>query len=164
MSSFKKGGIYILSSPSGAGKTTLVKKIAKNKNFLISVSHTTRPPRPKEKNDDDKLLFEAARILMEQSVPVKPKVEDIKPKKINNRRYYSTEQVETIKTIKFLLKDKGLTIFGVKNLIKFKINKLDEINDSSLKAEYYKDRIKIKSKEVLERLKKLKTNGKKNTY
>ena len=53
MSSFKKGGIYILSSPSGAGKTTLVKKIAKNKNFLISVSHTTRPPRPKEKNGVD---------------------------------------------------------------------------------------------------------------
>lgn len=39
------------------------------------------PPRPKEKNEDDKLLFEAARILMEQSVPVKPKVEDIKHKK-----------------------------------------------------------------------------------
>ncbi len=53
MSSFKKGGIYILSSPSGAGKTTLVKKIAKNKNFLISVSHTTRPPRSKEKNGVD---------------------------------------------------------------------------------------------------------------
>ena len=33
MSSFKKGGMYILSSPSGAGKTTLVKKISKNKNF-----------------------------------------------------------------------------------------------------------------------------------
>ena len=30
MSSFKKGGIFVLSSPSGAGKTTLVKKIAKN--------------------------------------------------------------------------------------------------------------------------------------
>ena len=53
MSSFKKGGIYILSSPSGAGKTTLVKKISKNKNFSVSVSHTTRPPRPNEKNGKD---------------------------------------------------------------------------------------------------------------
>ena len=53
MSSFKKGGIYILSSPSGAGKTTLVKKISKIKNFSISVSHTTRHPRPNEKNGKD---------------------------------------------------------------------------------------------------------------
>ncbi len=53
MSSFKKGGIFILSSPSGAGKTTLVKKISKNRNFSISISHTTRSPRPNEKNGKD---------------------------------------------------------------------------------------------------------------
>ena len=45
--------MFILSSPSGAGKTTLVKKIAKNKNFSISISHTTRQPRPKETNGKD---------------------------------------------------------------------------------------------------------------
>ena len=53
MSGFKKGGMFILSSPSGAGKTTLVKKISINKNFLISVSHTTRLPRPNEVNGKD---------------------------------------------------------------------------------------------------------------
>ena len=53
MSSFKKGGMYILSSPSGAGKTTLVKKISKNNKFLISISHTTRLPRPNEKDGKD---------------------------------------------------------------------------------------------------------------
>ena len=53
MSSFKKGGMFILSSPSGAGKTTLVKKISKNKNFSVSISHTTRLPRPNEKNGKD---------------------------------------------------------------------------------------------------------------
>ena len=53
MSSFKKGGMFVLSSPSGAGKTTLVKKIARNKNFLISISHTTRKPRPNEKQGKD---------------------------------------------------------------------------------------------------------------
>ena len=53
MSSFKKGGMFILSSPSGAGKTTLVKKISKNKNFSVSISHTTRRPRPKEKDCKD---------------------------------------------------------------------------------------------------------------
>ena len=45
--------MYILSSPSGAGKTTLVKKISKNKNFFVSISHTTRTPRPNEKNGKD---------------------------------------------------------------------------------------------------------------
>ena len=53
MSSFKKGGMIILSSPSGAGKTTLVKKISKNKNYKISISHTTRLPRPNEKKGKD---------------------------------------------------------------------------------------------------------------
>jgi guanylate kinase len=53
MSSFKKGGMYIFSSPSGAGKTTIVRKISKNRNFLVSISHTTRLPRPMEKDGHD---------------------------------------------------------------------------------------------------------------
>ena len=40
--------MIILSSPSGAGKTTLVKLISKNKNYFTSVSHTTRTPRSNE--------------------------------------------------------------------------------------------------------------------
>ena len=42
------GIMIILSSPSGAGKTTLVNLLSKEKNFEISVSHTTRQPRPNE--------------------------------------------------------------------------------------------------------------------
>ena len=45
--------MVILSSPSGAGKTTLVKLLSKNKDFNISVSHTTRKPRPNEIPDQD---------------------------------------------------------------------------------------------------------------
>jgi len=48
MSIQKDGIMVILSSPSGAGKTTLVKLLSKNKNFQISVSHTTREPRHNE--------------------------------------------------------------------------------------------------------------------
>ena len=49
-----KGGIMvILSSPSGAGKTTLVKLLSKKNNFFISTSHTTRKPRPNEINGKD---------------------------------------------------------------------------------------------------------------
>ena len=54
MANKKKGMMFILSSPSGAGKTTLTKKIAENnKNFIISISHTTRRPRPNEKDGKD---------------------------------------------------------------------------------------------------------------
>ena len=54
MSKEKKGMMFVLSSPSGAGKTTLTKKIAENnKNFTISISHTTRIPRPNEVNGKD---------------------------------------------------------------------------------------------------------------
>ena len=50
----KKGMMFVLSSPSGAGKTTLTKKIAKNNTgFSISISHTTRKPRPNEINGKD---------------------------------------------------------------------------------------------------------------
>jgi len=46
--STKDGIIIILSSPSGAGKTTLVKKISSLNNYVISISHTTRTPRTNE--------------------------------------------------------------------------------------------------------------------
>ena len=48
--------------------------------------------------------------------------------------------------IKFLLKNKGMTINGVKNLIKLNINKLDDYDNHSLKADYYKKNLKSKSK------------------
>ena len=54
MAKEKRGMMFVLSSPSGAGKTTLTKKIAENnKNFTISISHTTRKPRPNEINERD---------------------------------------------------------------------------------------------------------------
>ena len=50
----KKGGLMIvLSSPSGAGKTTLVKLLSKKNNFFISTSHTTRKPRLNEIDGED---------------------------------------------------------------------------------------------------------------
>ena len=88
---------------------------------------------------------------------------EIKPKKINNRRYYTAEQFEILKMIKFLLKNKGMTITGVKTLLKSKINKLDDTNNLSLKAEYYRANIKAKSKLLLNKIKKINSYGKKNS-
>ena len=53
MPSEKDGVMIILSSPSGAGKTTLVKKLSEKDNFEISISHTTRQPRPNENQNED---------------------------------------------------------------------------------------------------------------
>ena len=47
------GIMVVLSSPSGAGKTTLVKLLSKRKDFKISISHTTRKPRDSEISDKD---------------------------------------------------------------------------------------------------------------
>ncbi len=68
MSLNKRGTMIILSSPSGAGKTTLVKLISDNKNLFTSISHTTRTPRSNEidgvdyffisKKDFEKLIKE----------------------------------------------------------------------------------------------------------
>ena len=49
----KDGVMIILSSPSGAGKTTLVNMLSKLSNFEVSISHTTRSPRPNEIPDKD---------------------------------------------------------------------------------------------------------------
>ena len=88
----------------------------------------------------------------------------IKPKIINKRRYYSTDQVNIIKFIKTLLRDNGMTIKGVKKILSFN-KKLDYNKLDRLSADYYKKNIKDRSEVILERVKKLKkTYGKKNTY
>ena len=54
MATEKKGMMFVLSSPSGTGKTTLAKKLAENNiNFAISISYTTRKPRTNEINGKD---------------------------------------------------------------------------------------------------------------
>ena len=53
MSDNHQGIIVILSSPSGAGKTSLVKEISLKNNYFISISHTTRKPRSNEIDGKD---------------------------------------------------------------------------------------------------------------
>ena len=54
MTNFRQGMMIVLSSPSGAGKTTLTRMLSeKNDNFIISISHTTRIPRNNEVNGKD---------------------------------------------------------------------------------------------------------------
>ena len=92
------------------------------------------------------------------------KFRQIRPTQLNNRRYYSNDQVEIIKLIKYLLKDKGFTINGVKKILNNNVNSVDDYNSIKLKTDYQKENIKLKSKKLLEKLKKLKKYGKKNSH
>ena len=92
------------------------------------------------------------------------KFKQINPVKINNQRYYSENQLELIKLIKYLLKDQKITINGVKKILNKKINSIDDYNSSSVLKDYYKKNILEKTQKILERVRKLKKNGKKNTH
>jgi len=75
-----------------------------------------------------------------------------------NRRYYNQKQVDIIKYIKYLLKDKGLTIKGAKNILKRKKN-IDVTDKNIIEKEYLKNSIKNKSNNILQKVKGLKNHG-----
>ena len=81
----------------------------------------------------------------------------IKPKILNaNRRYYDVNSINVLKKIKFLLKDQGMTINGVKRLLNGgEILKLDEIKNDSIKASDLKNKL-IKISKIVKNLKNLK--------
>ena len=84
----------------------------------------------------------------------------IKPKILNsNRRYYDEKTINLLKKVKFLLKDQGMTINGVKKILNNEDSlKLDEIADKSIRTE----NLRSKLLKISNKLKELK-NGKKNT-
>ena len=67
----------------------------------------------------------------------------IKPKILNsNRRYYDEKTINLLKKIKFLLKDQGMTINGVKKILNNEVSlKLDEIADKSIKASNIRNKL-----------------------
>ena len=72
-----------------------------------------------------------------------------------NRRYYSEKNIEVLKMIIFLLKEQGLTVNGAIKLMNGTVKELDDIKFSSIKAEYYSEKLKLKSKLLLKKLKKI---------
>ena len=85
----------------------------------------------------------------------------IKPNILNgNRRYYNNETIEVLKKVKYLLKDQGMTIIGVKKVLNAKQSlKLDELSNNSISADYsIKNKIK-KISNLIKKIKNLKYNG-----
>ena len=81
----------------------------------------------------------------------------IKPKILSgNRRYYNKFNVDLLKRIKFLLKDQGMTIIGVKKLLNTShSNDLDEISNKSIRTNNLRNKISNISK-IIKSLKKIK--------
>ena len=81
----------------------------------------------------------------------------IKPKILNsNRRYYDKNCINLLKKIKFLLKDQGLTINGVKKILNGQDSlKLDEIANNSINADNFKNKL-VKISKKIKNLKNLK--------
>ena len=89
---------------------------------------------------------------------------EINPLKLDgNTRYYNPELLEKLKLIKHLLKDKGMTIKGVKLVLKKGIYSLDDYHSFNVKDEYFKKKLIEKTKKILNRIKKIK-HGKKNPH
>ena len=80
----------------------------------------------------------------------------IKPKKINNRRYYNTNDINILLKIQYLLKDQGMTINGVRKILDHKETlKLDEITNASINANNLKTKLQ-KISSIIKNLKKIK--------
>jgi len=84
------------------------------------------------------------------------KFKQIKPNILNgNRRYYNNETIEILKKVKFLLKEQGMTINGVKKVLNSdKSLKLDELQNNSINTSI-KNKLKNIS-EIIKQIKKLK--------
>ena len=80
----------------------------------------------------------------------------IKPKIFTgNRRYYDKKSINTLKKVKFLLKDQGMTVNGVKKLLNNDSSlKLDELTNNSINVDSF--RIKNKLKNILNLVKEIK--------
>jgi DNA-binding transcriptional MerR regulator len=79
----------------------------------------------------------------------------IKPKILNgNRRYYDKKNLDLLKKIKFLLKDQGMTINGVKKVLNSgQSNELDEISNKSIRTNNLRNKIS-KISNIIKNLKK----------
>ena len=96
----KKGTIFIVSSPSGCGKTTIIRNfLKKHKNFYFSISHTTRPKRPREVDGKD--YFFISRDKFQEMVNNNQFLEWA----IVHNEYYGTSKQNVLKKL-----DKGINV------------------------------------------------------
>ena len=117
--------------------------------------------------DSYKTIGEVSKILgltSKKKIPIpthtirfwEKEFKQIRPKILNgNRRYFDNKNIDLLKKIKFLLKDQGMTINGVKKILDSKESlPLDELANNSIKTE----KLRMKLQKISEIIKKLKDN------
>ena len=168
MSDNHEGIIVILSSPSGAGKTSLVKEISLKNNYFVSISHTTRKPRSNEIDGKDYFFInedEFTKLISKEKFLEYAKVfnnyygssQDIVFEKLNNGHnvifdidWQGTEQIKEKK-----LKYKIITIFILPPSRKELFNRLlnrdinDEKNATKRMKQFDKDVIHWKNYDLV---------------
>ena len=123
-------------------------QMLKNRNQMLNISQAAKMLGLKNKKNE-KPATHILRFWEKKFKQLKPTILS------GNRRYYSAKNMEVLKMIIFLLKEQGLTIKGTIKLMNKDVKELDDTKASSIKAEYYKKKIKLKSKIILNRIKKL---------
>ena len=123
-------------------------QMLKNRNQMLNISQAAKMLGLKNKKNE-KPATHILRFWEKKFKQLKPTILS------GNRRYYSAKNMEVLKMIIFLLKEQGLTIKGTIKLMNKDVKELDDTKASSIKAEYYKKKIKSKSKIILNRIKKL---------
>ena len=120
-----------------------------------------------KKNSDYKTIGEVAKILNLIDLKTgrsfthtirfwEKEFRQIKPKIFSGRRrYYNQETINLLKKIKFLLKERGMTIKGVKKILNDNDNNLDEINNISINT---KENIKSKLRKISGLIEEIKKN------
>ena len=119
-------------------------------------------------NDAYKTIGEVAKILnlktnKKGNLPThiirfwETQFKQIKPKLLNsNRRYYDEKSINLLKKVKFLLKEQGMTINGVKKILNGEDSlELDELANNSIKADNLKNKL-TKISNIIKNLKDLK--------
>ena len=90
-------------------------------------------------NKKGTLSTHTIRFWEKQFKQIKPKIF------VGRRRYYDEKTINTLKKIKFLLKDKGMTLNGVKKVLNSEHSDIDELNNNTIKQ---RNIIKIKIKKI----------------
>ena len=110
-------------------------QMLKNKNQMLNISQAAKMLGLKNKKNE-KHATHILRFWEKKFKQLKPTILS------GNRRYYSAKNMEVLKMIIFLLKEQSLTIKGTIKLMNKDVKELDDTKASSIKAEYYKKKIK----------------------
>ena len=123
----------------------------KNSKYLYSISEIVKTINL-ELNNNQKITVNTIRFW-------EKKFSTIRSIRLNgNRRLFNKDNLEKIKFIRFLLKDRGLSIIGAQKILK-EFKKLDDYNSSSVRNNIIKTNFKNKAKKILDKIQRIKRNG-----